>query len=56
MVLKASRAVFAELKAGTDWVEMHKLAERVTLEGLKELGCVTGDIDEMMAKRIGFIF
>ena len=35
---------------------MHKLAERVTLEGLKELGCVTGDIDEMMAKRIGFIF
>lgn len=56
LVLKASRAVFKELKAGTDWVEMHKLAERVTLEGLVELGCLSGSVDEMMEKRIGFIF
>ena len=56
LVLKSSRAVFAELKEGSDWVEMHKLAERTILEGLVELGCLTGDVDEMMAKRIGFIF
>ena len=48
--------VFAALKPGIDWVDMHKLAERTTLEGLKALGCVSGDIEEMMEKRIGFIF
>jgi len=35
---------------------MHRLAERVILTGLKELGCVNGDVEEMMEKRIGFIF
>lgn len=35
---------------------MHLLAERVTLEGLKELGLVDGDIDEMVEGRVGFIF
>ena len=35
---------------------MHLLAERVILEGLVSLGCLTGDVDEMLAKRIGFIF
>ena len=56
IVLKASRAVFQKLKPGTDWIECHKLAERITLEGLVELGMLTGSIDEMMEKRIGFIF
>jgi len=35
---------------------MHLLAERTILEGLVELGCLTGDVEEMMANRIGFIF
>jgi len=35
---------------------MHILAEKVTLTGLKELGIVTGDIDEMVKGRVGFIF
>lgn len=35
---------------------MHRLAERTILTGLVQLGCLTGDIDEMMAKRIGYIF
>ena len=56
IVLKASRAVFAKLAPGVDWIECHKLAERTVLEGLVELGCLTGDIEEMMEKRIGFIF
>ena len=56
VVLRTARAVFARLRPGADWVELHKLAERTTLEGLVELGCVTGDIDEMMEKRIGFLF
>jgi Xaa-Pro dipeptidase len=56
IVLKASRAVFSVLKPGVSYVDMHKLAERITLEELTKLGCVSGDIDEMMEKRIGFIF
>lgn len=35
---------------------MHLLAERVTLEGLVELGLISGDVDEMLAGRVGFIF
>lgn len=56
LVLKVSRTVFEALKPGADWIEMHKLAERTCLTGLKELGCLKGSIDEMMEKRIGFIF
>jgi len=56
LVLKSSRAVFEQLKPGTDWIEMHLLAERVILSGLVELGCLSGDVEEMMKKRIGFLF
>ena len=35
---------------------MHKLAERTILSGLVELGCLKGDVEEMLEKRIGFIF
>ena len=56
IVLSASRAVFSACKPGVDWVEMHKLAERVTLEGLVKLGLLTGDVTEMQEKRIGFLF
>jgi len=55
-VLKVSRTCFEALKPGADWVEMHRLAERTLLTGLKELGCLNGDVEEMMEKRIGFIF
>ena len=45
-----------KLAPGVDWTDMHLLAERVILEGLVELGCLTGDVQEMLDKRIGFIF
>ena len=35
---------------------MHILAEKVTLEGLKEIGLVQGDVDEMIENRLGFVF
>jgi len=56
IVLKANRAVLNALKPGINWKEMHLLAERITLEGLKELGLIDGDIDEMLNGRFGFIF
>lgn len=33
---------------GVEWVEMHKLAERVELEELKKCGILHGDVEEMM--------
>ena len=56
LVLLANRNVFRELKAGTNWVDMHKLAERTILKGLVELGLLNGDVEEMIEKRIGFLF
>jgi Xaa-Pro dipeptidase len=48
--------VFENLKPGADWKDLHLLAERVTLTGLKELGLISGDVDEMLEGRLGFIF
>merc|ERR1712086_401240 len=56
IVLKCNRTVFGALKPGVNWKDMHLLSERVLLEGLKELGLVSGDIDEMLEARLGFIF
>ena len=44
------------LKPGVAWRDMHLLSEKVTLEGLKELGLVEGDVDEMVKGRVGFVF
>ena len=33
---------------GVQWVDMHKLAERVELEELIKCGILHGDIEEMM--------
>ena len=35
---------------------MHRIAERTILSGLVDLGCLSGDVEKMMAKRIAFIF
>lgn len=56
LVLKANRTVFSALKPGVNWKDMHLLAERVTLEGLIELGLISGDVEEMLEGRVGFIF
>jgi len=55
-VLKASRAVMAAVKPGVSWVDMHKLAERVELEELKNAGLLHGEVEEMMKVRLGAVF
>ncbi|KAH7726291.1 xaa-Pro dipeptidase [Aphelenchoides avenae] len=70
-VLKANRAVLEAAKPGTpvtyatfshpsfsgvSWVDMHKLAEKVILTDLKAAGILTGDVDEMVEKRVGAVF
>lgn len=56
IVLNANRTVFAAMKPGVQWQDMHLLSERVTLEGLKALGLLNGDVQEMLDARVGFVF
>ncbi len=44
------------LDTGVNYVEMHKLAERTMLGELKQLGLVTGEVEEMMKVRLGAVF
>lgn len=55
-VLDAHNAVIAAMKPGVSWVDMHKLAERVILESLKKGGILAGDVEDMMAHRLGAVF
>lgn len=55
-VYKASRAVMAAVKPGVKWADMHRLAERVQLECLRDMGLLQGDVDEMMKLRLGAVF
>ncbi|KAH7699860.1 peptidase D, partial [Aphelenchoides avenae] len=55
-VLDANRTVFAAAKPGVRWTDMHLLAEKVLLRHLKAAGVLTGDVDEMVQKRVGAVF
>uniref|UniRef100_A0A061RJ50 Xaa-Pro dipeptidase n=1 Tax=Tetraselmis sp. GSL018 TaxID=582737 RepID=A0A061RJ50_9CHLO len=55
-VLDASRAVIASIRPGVKWPDMHGLALRKILEGLKRGGFVQGDVDAMMEKDLGALF
>ena len=56
LVLKCNRTVLNVLKPGIIWKEMHLLSEKTMLTGLVELGLLTGDVEEMVNARVGFIF
>ena len=41
---------------GVKWPDMHRLAERVQLQCLKDMGLLKGDLDEMMKVHLGAVF
>lgn len=51
-----NRTVEARLKPGVSWRDMHLLSERILLSGLKDLGILKGDVNEMVEKRVGYLF
>eukprot|EP00475_Leptophrys_vorax_P042366 TRINITY_DN79933_c0_g1_i1.p1 TRINITY_DN79933_c0_g1~~TRINITY_DN79933_c0_g1_i1.p1 ORF type:complete len:242 (+),score=19.98 TRINITY_DN79933_c0_g1_i1:65-727(+) len=55
-VLAAQRAVFAAMRPGVNWVDMHRLSERTMLEHLKAGGLLQGSVDDMMANHMGALF
>ncbi|CAG2163537.1 unnamed protein product, partial [Oppiella nova] len=44
------------VKPGVSWRDMHLLAEQTQLQELIRHGLLKGDIDEMMASRLGYTF
>lgn len=55
-VLAAQDAVLAALKPGVSYVDMHLLAERTMLAQLVHHGLLRGNVEEMMACRLGAVF
>ena len=55
-VLEAQKQIYAEMKPGTDWAEMHRLMWRVYMSALREEGVLCGDVDEMMSAELGAVF
>lgn len=55
-VLAACLAVHENARPGINWVEMHRLANRVLLTKLKEGGLLRGDVDDMMKHGLNYVF
>ncbi|KAJ9688206.1 hypothetical protein PVL29_014099 [Vitis rotundifolia] len=55
-VLQAHNTVISAMKPGVNWIDMHKLAEKIILDSLKKGCIVVGDVDDMMVKRLGAVF
>ncbi|ELP91110.1 Xaa-Pro dipeptidase, putative [Entamoeba invadens IP1] len=56
IVLKCQEECENAIKPGLHWYEIHDLANKVLLSGLKEAGYVTGDVDEMFKNDVHFYF
>ncbi|KAM9960876.1 hypothetical protein ACTFIW_010034 [Dictyostelium discoideum] len=55
-VLDASVAVMEAMRPGVSWVDMHKLAERCILAALLKAGILVGDLQDLIANKIGSVF
>ncbi|PAA50308.1 hypothetical protein BOX15_Mlig030441g2 [Macrostomum lignano] len=55
-VLDANRAVLAAFRPGASWPDLHLLSLRIILRHLIEMGILKGDLDEMMAVKLGAVF
>ncbi|KAJ8751011.1 hypothetical protein K2173_016192 [Erythroxylum novogranatense] len=55
-VLSAHNAVISSMKPGVNWVDMHKLAEEKILESLMKGNILVGNVNDMMAERVGAVF
>jgi len=55
-VLSAHSAVLKAMKPGVKWTDMHLLAEKEILTGLKAGGLLKGDVNEMVDYRIAALF
>jgi len=55
-VLEAQRQIFAAMRPGVTWPDMHRLMWRVVVGALREYGVLVGDLEEMLAAGVGAVF
>ena len=55
-VLDAVEAVEATMKPGTNWADMHRLAWRVMMQGLLDMGVLCGELDALIEARVPELF
>jgi Xaa-Pro dipeptidase len=55
-VLDAGEAGEATMKPGTNWADMHRLAWRVMMQGLLDMGVLCGSLDAIMEARVPELF
>jgi len=55
-VLEAQRQIFACMKPGVSWGQMHRLMWRVLLQALIEAGVLVGELEDMIQAELGQIF
>jgi len=55
-VMEAKQACFAIIKAGINWEQVHRTADRTIVEGLLKRGYLKGDVDEMVKAHVGGLF
>ena len=55
-VLNAQRAVMSMMAPGVSWLACHQAAERQILQALVEMGCLVGDVEQMMDDAMGGVF
>ena len=55
-VLDAQRQIFAMMRPGVAWQDMHRLMWRVTLTHLRAADLLVGDVDDMLAANLGAVF
>ncbi|KAJ3056965.1 hypothetical protein HK097_002343 [Rhizophlyctis rosea] len=56
IVLDMQKAVLSQMKAGVEWENMHRLAEKVAGEGLTKAGLLQGSLEDLLANHIPALF
>lgn len=56
IVLEANKQVIQKMKPGVQWVDMHRLADRIIVEGLLKLNILKGDVEELIKNHVGGYF
>ena len=56
LVLKMETESIAALRPNVQYREIHLLANRIMLEGMKDLGFLNGDVDEMLVEGVQGLF
>ena len=55
-VLEAQKQIFAAMRPGVAWTDMHRLMWRVVLAALRDYGVLVGELEDMLAAGIGPVF